>query len=1094
MTLVPVDYDPFAQPPKTKRAPAPTPDVYEPTSAFVRSLGPGYRDTSDYRSEAKERQLGAEGAGVARGISNHSRGTPQAPGAHDIVPTGDWNQALDRVRGRSGVKDAFIEAAHGPEGRHIHVDMTPGYRGNAAAPAGGKLTPVDYNPFAAQPAAGKGKLTPVDYNPFATAPTPKPTPAAHPHPASLIDETVQAFTDIPKEVGKQTRQSQDAVRKDLTTPYAQGGGRILDVLLRPGELDWDLFNQAMAPITGALTSIVGRPAEKTTGLPREITGNIVAAALPFLGEANDVRAAAAFAKESGLPIDIARMVLDRVRAMPRERPPTAARTPPKEAPAELQAGGDLAAPKTRLQTYGERRLLSPRREGPLLKEGQSGEKVRDTLTRHEDGLYRLQTSSDADRVEAQKALGKLEQPKQTVDWLPPKEDDLTVAPADRERLYHAIEDRMVNPAKAIPEDLKPAYAALRPRLERQQQLRADIKEMSPNALKGDDAEQGDVDKSGYIHRVRADKSRLFNPQERKDPITGGMIRAPGKKSLSRFASSAQERKYFMLQNAAGERSPAPANPDGWKVGQAHTGTNGEPYQVTHATTAEIEAMDPNARYVKDPFVNTELNILDLERVKRNIEYMQTVIPDLVDRDLAVRKEWRYKDADGKWQTAVGNRDVPEGWTETSIPELKGTYFHPRIAKMFKDFENKQTDEPLWAGLQNANRLLIGSLFWNPIMHDFNIANMWAVGRGWNWVTPQGWRSLLVNGTRAIEAVLGQNDDYVRALREGVPLQFSRAANADFYKLMIRKAGMEIEANPTGWDRIAKDFGFKGVKDLVAGYYREAQKAMWKVGDVLLMQRWFELMQNHGMNMDQARVQAGREIADYRIPTEAFGHRAVTNILKNPATVFNNYHYNVFKAYAAMARDVAKGTPEERKQALGRLFVLGVMGFVIAPIANKALQKATGNPNAKVRGAGMSALPDRLIELNQGQKEAADIVGSYITPSPSFETAFEWTFGRGRDWTGRPIVEPDASALGKGVEAGEYATSKFPPAQTIMSAAKPQGLGQTLAGQVDIDLPSARTEGGRAYGAALRKKDAARREAKDPIEQAVKHIMREMEAQ
>jgi hypothetical protein len=114
--------------PQPKAAPPPT---FAPTSDYSadmdRLIGKGrWKDTGDYRSPARESQLRAQGAGTVRpgGVSAHSRGSPDAPGAHDFVPQGEGVQdALGRLKGQPGIKDAFYEAQSGTQGGHIHVDM-----------------------------------------------------------------------------------------------------------------------------------------------------------------------------------------------------------------------------------------------------------------------------------------------------------------------------------------------------------------------------------------------------------------------------------------------------------------------------------------------------------------------------------------------------------------------------------------------------------------------------------------------------------------------------------------------------------------------------------------------------------------------------------------------------------------------------------------------------------------------------------------------------------------------------------------------------------------------------------------------------------
>jgi len=92
-----------------------------------RVFGQGrWRETGGYRSPATENRLRAEGAltvpvGV---VSRHSMGTPDAPGAYDIVVKGlSPDQAAMRIR-QSGVayRRLFPEGVHGTQGAHLHVE------------------------------------------------------------------------------------------------------------------------------------------------------------------------------------------------------------------------------------------------------------------------------------------------------------------------------------------------------------------------------------------------------------------------------------------------------------------------------------------------------------------------------------------------------------------------------------------------------------------------------------------------------------------------------------------------------------------------------------------------------------------------------------------------------------------------------------------------------------------------------------------------------------------------------------------------------------------------------------------------------------
>jgi hypothetical protein len=118
-------------------------------STLDRVFGPGqWRETSGYRSPERENELRREGAGtVPEGqLSHHSMGTPDAPGAYDVVVAGMSTEGAAQVLRRSG--EPFVrvlaEGAHGPEGSHLHIEPGSGWAAGApAADAAPKPDPGD---------------------------------------------------------------------------------------------------------------------------------------------------------------------------------------------------------------------------------------------------------------------------------------------------------------------------------------------------------------------------------------------------------------------------------------------------------------------------------------------------------------------------------------------------------------------------------------------------------------------------------------------------------------------------------------------------------------------------------------------------------------------------------------------------------------------------------------------------------------------------------------------------------------------------------------------------------------------------------------
>jgi hypothetical protein len=108
-------------------------------------FGPGkWRETGGYRSQKREDELRAEGAGtVAPGErSRHSLGTPDAPGAYDIVVDGMPARAAAAKLRKANAPLARIvaEDAYGTQGPHLHLEPFLGGQPGSKVAAPGAVT------------------------------------------------------------------------------------------------------------------------------------------------------------------------------------------------------------------------------------------------------------------------------------------------------------------------------------------------------------------------------------------------------------------------------------------------------------------------------------------------------------------------------------------------------------------------------------------------------------------------------------------------------------------------------------------------------------------------------------------------------------------------------------------------------------------------------------------------------------------------------------------------------------------------------------------------------------------------------------------
>lgn len=120
------------------------------------------------------------------------------------------------------------------------------------------------------------------------------------------------LTGIPAEIGKQFSGAVASGLSDLSGAFdpaaiaadaRESGGHGLGgraIGLESGKrLVWfagDVASAVMSPVTGALTSVIGRPVEEMTGIRRDVTGNALSMVAPFAGVKAGVRGAASLAK------------------------------------------------------------------------------------------------------------------------------------------------------------------------------------------------------------------------------------------------------------------------------------------------------------------------------------------------------------------------------------------------------------------------------------------------------------------------------------------------------------------------------------------------------------------------------------------------------------------------------------------------------------------------------------------------------------------------------------------------------------------------------------------------------------------------------
>jgi hypothetical protein len=688
---------------------------------------------------------------------------------------------------------------------------------------------------------------------------------------------------------------------------------------------------------------------------------------------------------------------------------------------------------------------------------------KDPATRTANALYRLGGGKTADEIEM----------KQFREGLPPEITD----PKVKEELYHAIEQQMVDPSFEIPEHLQPAYQAIKPVMDESRDI---INRLMQS--KDPEARQFAED-SGFVHRVVPD-AKVAEDGSRRDPFYGG-------KSLVQKASSQKGRKYYVLEGEDGARTFIDDPDKDWKPGDQVPGSFDEPMTVKQATTKEIEA-NTKTRYQKDAIDNSIKNLLELRRADRNVATLKDTLEDMKARGVAHQEEWTYKDENGVERVARANQETPHGFQSLhDVPQFKGWKFDvndPQVQEL-KDWLPKK-DEPWLHQLDRVNNFMLRSNFLSPFIHPKNIAEFWGVSRGFDWLHPQGYGTLAKTLPRAVSEVLTMGPAYRRYLREGSALMSGDSRVQGFHAALVNKGAEELTQDPKTVAQIVKSFGLKvgtTARDIYKAVTDVSHKMMWMTGDIMMLQRQLEL-EAKGLPIREAIKKAEETIPNYRVPAQILKQRWLAQALKNNRLLsIGRYHYNKINAWGTMFKKIAKGSSEERKEALGQFLVAVILGSAVVPVMNKAVQVATGNDKAKLKLGGMLGVPDTAARYAKGDEGLPQAIASVLDISPAATAGIEAITQR-NPRTGQNLIEPESTPVGKTAQGLEALGSQFGPTNLAMEAASPTfGAGRMAASQVGVDLPTVDPDVQKAKRQKYGRRTAKGREKKDPLENLLKGL-------
>lgn len=525
----------------------------------------------------------------------------------------------------------------------------------------------------------------------------------------------------------------------------------------------------------------------------------------------------------------------------------------------------------------------------------------------------------------------------------------------------------------------------------------------------DEERYGDDVPHHIEHIQNGDTSKYNMLKTEDDPMKQGHYAG-----LSVSANAAKDRKYFVLERASdGHRSVVEPTDTGFvlhdngkrlKINDPNGGLtfkDGDKYTVEtkkgpvdytmrHATVREKEANitinKKPIKYFKDARFSALISNAQLGAMARHLQVLH---------DFKNSKEW------GDWTTTKASdpRVREDGWAKTTMPNFDGYYMHPDLKALFDDFAGEPENN-----YQTLNAAITKLIFVSPTAHLGNQGGHYVAGRGWdNLSIPKNLR-VLSDLPMAVRSVLRQ-DAYQRALnRSGAGTLYGKVLTQDMPKQLAEAFKLEVDRDPSKWGKVADTFGVP-LGDMVNSFYRASQKALWAGSDVFTTLRVREL-QRKGIPMDQAVIEAERDLPNYRTPTKLMGSRwAAQKFFNSAMFAFSRYHFGMINAYANEFKDTfgKNSTMGDRVDGVGKLLAIGMMGMVMYPVLDKMAKAVTGNDDAEANRRGPTTIPAHIAGALQGREDIAAPVRAALTISPLLSTLQEALVNR--DWRGKNIVEP-----------------------------------------------------------------------------------------
>lgn len=459
------------------------------------------------------------------------------------------------------------------------------------------------------------------------------------------------------------------------------------------------------------------------------------------------------------------------------------------------------------------------------------------------------------------------------------------------------------------------------------------------------------------------------------------------------------------------------------------GADGKTYRIGEATIKEIEA-NTNLKYSKNPIVNWAL------------AYQQTLRAYMANNWL---EEFKSSPEFNKIAVKEGEAEIPDGWKQTKLPQFRGYYFEPRTAEVFDDFDkrlNNQDRHPLLAIYDQINRTILTLTLINPIAHTLNVTANYIPERGLHLLDPRNYKTTMSSFAKAWNAVKIKNEDYLKMLEIGAPLQGLKETTSRLAEILLDHYSDIAVKDENFADAVNNKIGdiWNDVKSMLKNIPKNLHGAAFFGGDLLMMQSIYQEAELRGISFEEAIKNVSKYQADYRMPSrigdtaltaiagERIGggiSRGIAQILSsNEVLAFSSYHLSgLVKPWVNAVADGLNPDFKERplndpdRIKAWSVALLAVLLLIGKNEVQKELRKITKNPNLYIKAPGMVGALDDLIALFEGKESAGKFISHFVTLAPGLKLV-DQILANKDIYTGEPIF----GDLGEGLK--EFALSSI----------------------------------------------------------------------